>query len=150
MRGCLVKPSLCLYMPSAFALCSRWLWCKIELPVTMRYTRYTLQSGWLSFPTVRHEGGVSRVESRHQLVGKRYNSIRSQNGQDPFCCHEVLHWIQSSWCVSKRQMDTLIRLTYSNQVQVNKCTSIIRQSTSFVGEKTLLNQKTTHPYLSKQ
>lgn len=30
-------------------------------------------------------GGVSRLESRHQLVGKRYNSIRSQNGQDPFC-----------------------------------------------------------------
>lgn len=87
------------------------------------------------FPT---EGGVSRVENRHQLVGKRYNSNRSQNGQDPFCCHEVLHWIQSSRCVSKRQMDTLIRLTHSYQVQVNKCTPIIRQSTSFVGKKTLL------------
>jgi len=61
MKGCLVKPSLCLYMPSAFALCSRRLWCKIELPVTMQAIHCN-QDGFL-FP----QRGVRRgVKGRKQ------------------------------------------------------------------------------------
>jgi len=60
-KGCLVKPSLCLYMPSAFALCSRRLWCKIELPVTMQAIHCN-QDGFL-FP----QRGVRRgVKGRKQ------------------------------------------------------------------------------------
>lgn len=101
MKGCLVDPFLCLYMPLHSLLYNIHPRCKIKLPVT-KHAIHCNQMSSFSHRVVW--GGVSWGESRHQLVGKRYNSITLQNRQGWFCslmgcCMEfkVAHTFVNKW-----------------------------------------------------
>lgn len=83
MKGCLVAPFLCLYMPLHSLLYNIHPRCKIKLPVT-KHAIHCNQDVFL-FPQSGVRRGVTGRKQTPACGKKSYNSITLQNRQGWFC-----------------------------------------------------------------